>query len=82
MPDLSGDPFYAHLEFTGSRSRGLPLGDPTTWVDSGRFVHPTQRRVWRLMLDILRLLQIGATAGQTLERVLGHATFLALIRRE
>ena len=54
------------------------------WILDGvsGLVRPTARRLWRLKLGIRALLSRGACSGKTLERLVGHATFVALIRRE
>ena len=45
-------------------------------------VRPTRARVWRARLAIQALLRRRRARGQELERLLGHITFISLIRRE
>lgn len=43
---------------------------------------PVSSRVWRVRLAMKRLLELGAASGRQLEKVIGHATFIGLGRRE
>ena len=48
----------------------------------GKKLRPLPRRVWRLIAATQYLLDRGWCSGQQLEKILGHATFIALGRRD
>lgn len=54
------------------------------WVLSGEdcSLQPEGRRVWRLRFAIRWALRVGEISGRDLERLIGHAVFVALCRRE
>ncbi|CAE7463997.1 unnamed protein product [Symbiodinium sp. CCMP2592] len=52
------------------------------WCFQGKKLRPLSHRVWRLIAAIRFLLDRGTCSGKQLEKVLGHATFIALGRRE
>ena len=72
--------------------RGLPThpvehevgGDTLGWHFDSEVpsVSVTPRRLWRLRLGIKELLRQGWGSGQLVERILGHLTFVFLLRRE
>ena len=45
-------------------------------------VQMNPRRLWKLRLAILQLLQDGWASGKLVEKIVGHITFAALLRRE
>eukprot|EP00438_Fugacium_kawagutii_P018254 Skav220446 [mRNA] locus=scaffold254:128743:132882:- [translate_table: standard] len=45
-------------------------------------LRPTSRRLWKVRLGILHILRCGRVSGQQLERVVGHMSFISMIRRE
>lgn len=45
-------------------------------------VHMTPHRLWKLRLGIAELLSRGWATGKLVERLVGHITFAALLRRE
>ena len=72
------------------RSAGLPVHEvndarlnATTlgWQFSGDCVGATSRRLWRLRIGTLALLERGRASGHQLARVVGHFTFAGLLRR-
>ena len=70
--------------------RGLPTHDVELcqetlgWEfgDARPEVRITARRLWKLRLGTLELLREGWGSGQLVERIVGHFTFAALLRRE
>ncbi len=52
------------------------------WQFNGSQLRPLPHRVWRVRLAIQQLLRIGVACGQQLEKVIGHAAFICLGRRE
>lgn len=59
-------------------------GDTLGWhFDEGRpQVMITPRRLWKLKLGIDELLSQGWASGKLIEKIVGHLTFAALLRRE
>lgn len=45
-------------------------------------LRPTTRRLWKVRLAILHVLKSGRISGQQLERVIGHMSFISMVRRE
>ena len=45
-------------------------------------LRPTRERLWRARYCIRALLQRGRASGRDLEKLLGHLTFMSLVRRE
>ena len=45
-------------------------------------IAPTSERGWRLRLALLELVRGGRASGKEVEKLIGHATFVALLRRE
>ena len=75
------------------RKRGLPThdlvegalrSDVLGWHIDGttRRLSPSQRRVWRLRLAIEHFLSLRVCSPADLEKIVGHCTFVALVRRE
>lgn len=72
--------------------RGLPThpvestvgGETLGWQFDSEKPHVTMtpRRLWKLKLAINELLRQGWGSGQLVERIVGHCTFAALLRRE
>ena len=52
------------------------------WQFEKTELKPVPHRVWRVRLAMQRLLQLGSITGRQLEKVVGHATFICLGRRE
>ena len=52
------------------------------WQFSGTKIQPVPLRVWRVRLGIEEILRIGNVPGRQLEKVVGHAAFICLGRRE
>ena len=52
------------------------------WEFEKTIMRPKPVRIWRVILAVKRLLQIGSANGRQLEKLLGHATFIGLGRRE
>ena len=52
------------------------------WEFDKTQLRPLNHRVWRVKLSIDRLLQLGRISGRQLEKVIGHASFICLGRRE
>eukprot|EP00971_Amphidinium_carterae_P273985 5437870-Amphidinium_carterae.1 len=74
------------------RKAGLPVHDieaPSTqsqvlgWCFDGEagVVGPTANRAWKLFLALQELEKHPEVSGQQLQRVIGHFTFLALMKR-
>ena len=52
------------------------------WTLQGPSIfRPSRRRVWRARLAIRLLLRVGRCSGKTLEKILGHLSFISLGRR-
>ena len=45
-------------------------------------ISPTRERGWKLRLALLEIVRRGRASGQDIERLVGHATFVALLTRE
>lgn len=45
-------------------------------------MRPTPRRLWRLRLGIRAVLRRGTATGEDLQRIVGHAVFVGLCKRE
>ena len=52
------------------------------WEFEDTVMKPKPARVWRIVIAMQRLLQTGIASGRQLEKVIGHATFIGLGRRE
>ena len=53
------------------------------WLfEKGHVIRPTRRRVWRCRLAIRAILAQGRVSGRVLEKLVGHLTFVSLLRRE
>ena len=52
------------------------------WQFDGSTMRPLPHRTWRVRLALQGLLNIGRITGRQLEKVIGHATFISLGRRE
>ena len=53
------------------------------WTFEGPSIfRPSRRRVWRARLAIRQLLRVGRCSGKTLEKIVGHLSFISLGRRE
>ena len=52
------------------------------WHFNGSTMRPLPHRTWRVRLALQGLLNIGRITGRQLEKVIGHATFICLGRRE
>lgn len=52
------------------------------WQFSGTELRPLPHRVWRLRLAMQKILTTGRISGKQLEKVVGHASFIMLGRRE
>ena len=72
------------------RQGGLPVheveeasdhADVLGWAFRGDWVAGTARRRWRIILAIRHVLQTGVLSGRQLSRLVGHFTFLAMLRR-
>ena len=73
-------------------ARGLPTHPVESGVGLGTLgwhfdatspcVTVTPRRLWKLRLGVLELLKRGWADGKTVEKIVGHLTFVALLRRE
>jgi hypothetical protein len=63
---------------------GLSKTELLGWLLDGcrGMVAPTQRRIWRLRAALDAAICRGRLSGKQLERLVGHCTFTALIRRE
>ena len=46
------------------------------------WVAPTRERAWMLRLALLEICRRGMASGRDIEKLVGHATFIALQRRE
>ena len=74
------------------QARGLPTHpvesgvgmDTLGWhfSETSPSVTVTPRRLWKLRLGVQELLKKGWSDGKTIEKVIGHLTFAALLRRE
>ena len=73
------------------RDKGLVVHEEETghgdikvlgWQFKGSHLRPLPHRIWRLIFAMRQLLKIGRCSGKQLERVIGHATFVGLGRRE
>ena len=69
--------FVVHEEETSHDSIKI-LG----WEFKHTRMKPKSSRVWRVRLAMQQLLKTGVASGRQLEKVLGHANFIALGRRE
>eukprot|EP00438_Fugacium_kawagutii_P023337 Skav200217 [mRNA] locus=scaffold3745:15519:20956:- [translate_table: standard] len=75
---LRGTGLVVHEEEQSSGSAQI-LG----WeFSSDGTLRPTSRRLWKVRLAILHLLTCGRVSGQQLERVIGHMSFISMVRRE
>ena len=52
------------------------------WQFDKTELRPLQHRVWRIRLAMERIVQTGVVTGRQLEKVIGHACFVSLGRRE
>ena len=52
------------------------------WEFEDTKLRPLSHRVWRVKLAMERLLEVGRVSGRQLEKVVGHASFICLGRRE
>ena len=52
------------------------------WQFSGTQIRPLPHRVWRVRLAFQHILKMGAVSGKQVEKVVGHAAFIGLGRRE
>lgn len=52
------------------------------WEFNGSKIRPLPHRVWRIKLALLEILKQGIASGRRLEKVIGHAAFVCLGRRE
>ena len=52
------------------------------WEFNNTTMRPKPSRVWRVILAMRKLLSIGKASGKQLEKIVGHATFIGLGRRE
>lgn len=52
------------------------------WEFEDTVMKPKPARVWRIVIAMQRLLQTGVASGRQLEKVIGHAAFIGLGRRE
>ncbi|CAE7231430.1 gag-pro-pol [Symbiodinium sp. CCMP2456] len=52
------------------------------WQFDKSVMRPLPHRVWRVIFAMRRLLDVGVCKGKQLEKVIGHATFIGLGRRE
>ncbi len=52
------------------------------WQFDKTELRPLQHRVWRIRLAMERIVQTGVVSGRQLEKVIGHACFVSLGRRE
>lgn len=74
------------------RSSGLVVHEEEQSTDSAQILgwefgcngslRPTKRRPWKVRLGILQVLETGHISGQQLERVVGHMSFISMVRRE
>lgn len=74
------------------RSSGLVVHEEEQSTDSAQILgwefgcngslRPTKRRLWKVRLGILQVLKTGHISGQQLERVVGHMSFISMVRRE
>ena len=74
------------------QARGLPTHpvesgvgmDTLGWhfSESSPSVAVTPRRLWKLRFGVQELLKKGWSDGKTVEKIIGHLTFAALLRRE
>ena len=77
VQELRDSGLVVHEEESGSANVSV-LG----WEFNNAIFRPKSHRVWRVRLAFLHMLCIGKVSGRQLEKVLGHATFLCLGRRE
>lgn len=77
VAELRNSGLAVHEEESGSGQVAV-LG----WQFDGTVFKPKAMRVWRVRMAFKHLLQIGSVTGRQLEKVVGHATFLCLGRRE
>ena len=77
VAELRKSGLVVHEEESGSGQVAV-LG----WQFDGTVFRPKSMRVWRVRMAFKHLLQIGSVSGRQLEKVVGHATFLCLGRRE
>lgn len=63
---------------------GSPSAQLLGWMIDGvqGTVQPTARRLWRLRYALEEVLSARQVTGRAVEKLVGHCTFLALIRRE
>ena len=68
---------------THEEERGVRRFNALGWAFDGkeRMLRPTPRRVWRLVIALRYILQHPYLSSKQLEVIIGHFTFLALIRR-
>jgi hypothetical protein len=61
-----------------------PVTELLGWLVDGRQgrLAPTQKRVWRLRQAIAEVLTRKRCSGQQMQKLLGHCTFVGLVRRE
>lgn len=52
------------------------------WQFEGTRIQPVPHRVWRIILAVRHLLKVGVATGKQVEKVVGHAAFISLGRRE
>ena len=74
------------------RSSGLVVHEEEQSTDSAHILgwefgengslRPSKRRLWKVRLGILQVLKTGQISGQQLERVVGHMSFISMVRRE
>ena len=73
------------------RDKGLVVHEEETsqgkikvlgWELDGTTLRPLAHRVWRVRLAISHVLTVGKISGKQLEKLIGHASFISLGRRE
>ena len=76
---------WASAGVNALRSKGLVVHEAVKilgWEFEQARLRPMRHRIWRVILALRRALQTGFATGRQLEKILGHATFIALGRRE
>ena len=73
---LAGAGLPVH-EMGEARSDATVLG----WTFDGTTVGGSSKRLWRLQLATVGILQLGRATGREIARLVGHYTFVGLLRR-
>ena len=60
----------------------MQLLRPNVWAGRRGVISPTRERGWKFRLALLEICRRGRASGRDIERLVGPATFVALLRRE